>query len=164
MTYRPGDSYLIDDETGLKIRRSDAVKRWDGAIVHRNVTNPRHPQDFVRAKRDKQLADMVRPRTPDVFGGPLTTTLAAAADVLSTTLVLSSTVGMQEGDRIQVMLETGDVFDVIIYSILGLQNITIAPPLIRAAQYGARVVNLGSSLHPESYDSEGYFQAGYDLY
>lgn len=163
MTYRPGDSYLIDDETGLKIRRSDAVKRWDGAVVHRTDTNPRHPQDFVRAKADRQLASVVRPRTPDRFTGPLMTTLAANAAILATSLVLTSTVGMQIGDRIQVMLETDEVFDTVIADILDLQNITILFPLRRAALLGAIVVNMGPSTHEDTYVDTAYWDVGYSL-
>jgi hypothetical protein len=147
--FKSGDSYLIDDITGLKIRRSDAVKKWDGAIVHQGETNPRHPQDFVRAKSDRQLADVVRPRSIDVFGGPLQTTLATAALIQATGLHLVSAVRMLVGDRIQVMLDSGEVFDTYITEILDTEHINVSPALKRAANLGASVVNLTATSEPK---------------
>ena len=50
--FKPGDNYLTDDITGLKIRASEADTQWDGAVTARQNINPRHPQDFVRAVPD----------------------------------------------------------------------------------------------------------------
>lgn len=65
--YRPGDHYLICDECGFKYRRSEMRKRWDGLMVCAKDYEPRHPQDFVRGKKDVQKVAVARPEQPDVF-------------------------------------------------------------------------------------------------
>lgn len=137
--------------------------QWDGAVVHRSATTARHPQDFVRAKNDRQLADLVRPKTPDVFSGPLTTTLAANAGPGSFSLVLTSTVGMQLYDRISIILDSGDRFIAIITDILDLQNITILMPLPRGGLQGAIVVNMGTAVSNDPYVDGNYWDFGYNL-
>lgn len=51
--YKSGDFYCICDYSGFKIRRSEARKTWDGYLVRKDLWEPRHPQDFVRGRRDK---------------------------------------------------------------------------------------------------------------
>lgn len=41
--YREGDYYLIDDQTGFRIRRSRAVVQWDGKIVEMGHEDPPPP-------------------------------------------------------------------------------------------------------------------------
>lgn len=65
--YRPGDYYLICDECGFKVRASETRKRWDGLRVCAKDWEPRHPQDFVRGRRDRQRVPEPRPEAPDVF-------------------------------------------------------------------------------------------------
>lgn len=65
--YRPGDFYLICDECGFKVRASETRKRWDGRRVCSKDWEPRHPQDFVRGRRDKQRVPEPRPEPADVF-------------------------------------------------------------------------------------------------
>ncbi len=65
--YIPGDNWVIDDRTGFKIRASDAVQEWSGAVVRKQSAEPRHPQDFVRGRIDDSRPAVVRPRQPDVF-------------------------------------------------------------------------------------------------
>lgn len=71
---RRGRFYRIDDRTGFKVRASDTRKEWTGAIVHRDEWEPRHPQDFVRPRRDEQRVPDPRPDPEPVFqypaGGP----------------------------------------------------------------------------------------------
>jgi hypothetical protein len=67
MSYRAGDHYLICDECGFKIRRSESRHRWDKAIVCGKCWEPRHPQDFVRGRRDRQSVPDARPEPPDHF-------------------------------------------------------------------------------------------------
>jgi hypothetical protein len=65
--YRSGGNYIICDECGFKIRASESRKRWDGLRVCQADYEPRHPQDFVRGRHDKQRADVTRPEPTDVF-------------------------------------------------------------------------------------------------
>ena len=70
MTYKSGDYWVIDDISGFKIRSSDAVKQWDGLLVHRDHADIRNPQDFVRGRKDRQTVPDARPELADVFIGP----------------------------------------------------------------------------------------------
>ena len=62
-----GDWNLICDSCGKKIKASEAKHRWDGFIVCKEDFEPRHPQDFVRARQDKISVPFTRPRPPDIF-------------------------------------------------------------------------------------------------
>ena len=77
---RQGDFLRIDDRTGFTEWASNTVKEWTGAIVHRRRFEPRHPQDFLRARRDDMRISDPRPDTSVAnsnFVGPLVTTIAA---------------------------------------------------------------------------------------
>lgn len=108
--YIAGDWWVIDDVTGLKIRASKSVKQWDGNRVDRSYAEPRHPQDYVRARADRQAVEFARPRPPDVFIGPLTVTVSARSEAGDDLISLSSTQGLEEGDRVWFPLASGDTF------------------------------------------------------
>jgi hypothetical protein len=65
--YRPGDYYIQCDLSGYKILRSEARRMWDGKIVHKDWWESRHPQEFVRARRDRIAAPEPRPENEDQF-------------------------------------------------------------------------------------------------
>ena len=65
--YVPGDHYKICDVCGFKVRASQTKKRWDGMIVCLPDWEPRHPQDAVRGRVDKQTVKDPRPESVDVF-------------------------------------------------------------------------------------------------
>lgn len=67
MTYIYGDNWLICDICGFKIRASQSRSTWEGRIVCEADWEPRHPQDFVRAKKDKIVADVIRAEPTDTF-------------------------------------------------------------------------------------------------
>jgi len=58
--YKPGDNWVECDVCGMDIYASDSKKRWDGLIVCPEDWEIRHPQDFVRARKDKIAATIVR--------------------------------------------------------------------------------------------------------
>ena len=68
--YIPGDHWVICDECGFKVRASDTRKRWDGMRVCSKDWEPRHSQDFVRGRIDKQRVPNARPEQPDTFINP----------------------------------------------------------------------------------------------
>jgi hypothetical protein len=68
--YRAGDHYKICDVCGFKVRASETRKRWDGLIVCLPDWEPRHPQDLVRGKVDRQNVTDPRPESADVFIDP----------------------------------------------------------------------------------------------
>ena len=52
-THRVGDYLMTSDISGRVFYASEMRKQWDGAWVHRSEWEPRHPQDFVRARYRK---------------------------------------------------------------------------------------------------------------
>lgn len=66
-SFVPGDFYRICDVCGFKVRASETRKRWDGLMVCRPDWEPRHPQDGVRGRVDKQRVPNPRPEAPDRF-------------------------------------------------------------------------------------------------
>jgi hypothetical protein len=68
-----GGNWIICDYSGFKIKVSDARKTWDGYWVHKDFWEARHPQDFVRGRKEKIKADVVRPEpaTPSTIDGSL---------------------------------------------------------------------------------------------
>lgn len=66
-SYRAGDYYVICDVCGFKIRASETRRRWDNLRVCTNDWESRHPQDFVRGRRDRQRVPDPRPEPADNF-------------------------------------------------------------------------------------------------
>lgn len=52
--YVAGDYYLLCEVCGFKIRRSEARKRWDGAMVCHKDFEERHPLDLIEPRGDRQ--------------------------------------------------------------------------------------------------------------
>jgi len=52
---------MVSDESGFTHYASEMVRTWDGRWVHKDEWEPRHPQDFVRAKNDPVSLQIVRP-------------------------------------------------------------------------------------------------------
>ncbi len=65
--FAPGDSNIICDRTGFKIKRSQARKEWNGRIVRKESFEERHPQDFLRVRPDDQSVRDARTEQTDVF-------------------------------------------------------------------------------------------------
>ncbi len=65
--YIPGDHWVTCDRCGFDVRSSRARKTWDGLVVCPDDWEPRHPQDFVRGREDRQAAQgLVRPEPAEV--------------------------------------------------------------------------------------------------
>ena len=52
-----GDFNVIDDLMSFKRKASECRLRWDNILVTREDWEPRHAQDFLRAKPDKQKVE-----------------------------------------------------------------------------------------------------------
>lgn len=70
MTYIPGDFYRICDRCGFKHRASETSRTWDNLYVCEPDFETRHPQDFVRGRKDSQIAPNPRPDNDGPFIGP----------------------------------------------------------------------------------------------
>lgn len=119
--YVGGDYYQIDDLSGRKVRASKTRRMWYGTMRAPPSWEPRQPQDLVRGVRDDQTVAVPRPRSPNVFVGPIETTLSQDAAINASTLYLDSTAGMAFGDRIGVMLNNGDM----LFTIIGGLNTSL---------------------------------------
>lgn len=62
-----GDYNGICQQCGKKFKASNLKRQWDGVIACPKCWDYRHPQEFVRAKADKQYVDMPAPETSDTF-------------------------------------------------------------------------------------------------
>jgi hypothetical protein len=67
MGKRLGDHLVMCDVSGWTCWASEVIERWDGAIVHKDFWEPRHPQDFVRGVKDDQSVSPVNPEPEDNF-------------------------------------------------------------------------------------------------
>lgn len=65
--YVPGDYWLLCEATGFKIRRSEAVKQWDGAWVHKDFVDVEHPLETPREASKARPVFPTRPEPTDTF-------------------------------------------------------------------------------------------------
>lgn len=65
--YHDGDYNVICDRTGFKVKRSDCRKQWDNKIVRKESWEPRHPQDLLRSRPDRQQVADPRSDSPGAF-------------------------------------------------------------------------------------------------
>ena len=67
--FKPGAHNKICDRTGFKIKSSSARKEWNKHIVRAESWEPRHPQDLLRSRPDRQQVPDPRSEATDVFLG-----------------------------------------------------------------------------------------------
>lgn len=65
--FRAGSYYLICDICGQKYHKEQIRIRWDNMVTCPTCFEMRHPQDFLRARQDRQAVPISRPRPTDVF-------------------------------------------------------------------------------------------------
>lgn len=78
---RQGDHLVQDDRSGFTIWASDSRRQWNGVLVHKSLYETRHPQDFVRARRENLRVDPTRPARAiedEPFSGAISTAIIAA--------------------------------------------------------------------------------------
>lgn len=97
------DYNVICDRCGFKKKRSECLKEWTGLIVCRDgCYEPRHPQDFVRGRVDKQTVPDPRPDTANMYGETAIKTGASKGD---TSIDVNSIAGLADGDSIGITLD-----------------------------------------------------------
>lgn len=151
MPYREGDYYVTCDRTGFKILASQARKEWTGALVRRESWEPRHPQDFVRSKRDKMDVNPApaRPEPVAEFMGPLSTTIATAAVAGDTSITVETTLRFFGGDLLRIGLDNKEMFLVEASIITNSTTIYLDKPLPFSSAVGSLVLNLTAISPPE---------------
>lgn len=68
--FRKGDYFIIDASTGFKIRISEAVRQWDGTLVHKDNEDPFHPLDRKLQVRPQRQPREINPEGEDIFLSP----------------------------------------------------------------------------------------------
>lgn len=138
--YRAGDFWRICDRCGFRYRASQTFKTWDGLYVCREDWEVRHPQDFVRGRKDLQNVPNARPEPLNMVIGPLTTALSAAATASATTIQVDSSVRFLATDSIGVMLNSG-MGRFTVQSVPDNASITLTSRLGDSAPAGGTVIN-----------------------
>jgi len=126
--YRKADHWILDDRSGLRIRASEARMEWNGALVHQDDWEPRHPQDFVRGVKDDQRVQNPRPDIVPTFIGQLTASVTADAATGATSVTLDETARFNIGDTIG-LYAGGDLQRVVVAAIPDEFTLTFAPAL-----------------------------------
>lgn len=65
--YKLGSANAICDVCGFKFKLDELRQRWDGLLVCPHDFEYRHPQDFIRTRKETFNLPTIRPRPPDVF-------------------------------------------------------------------------------------------------
>lgn len=76
--YKPGAHNVVCDRTGFKVKSTDVKTEWTGAIVRRSSFEKRHPQDFVKGKKERIGVKNARPYPEPRF---LTTNEVSPSDL-----------------------------------------------------------------------------------
>lgn len=139
--YVPGRFYRICDRTGFKVPASETVKQWNGLVVRKQSAEPRHPQQFVRGRADKQSVPLPRPRSIEEYVGALTTTITTSAGAGTTILDVDSSVRFAIADRLLVMLDNGDAFRTTVLGLPSMAQIELAAALPWAVSAGNVITN-----------------------
>ena len=68
--YKSGDHLVVCDICGGRLYSSQSKKNWEGLVCHPNCCDPRHPQELIRAKKERITVKDSRPEGTDVFLSP----------------------------------------------------------------------------------------------
>lgn len=139
--YVGGQWYRICDRTGFKVRDVATKKQWNNILVRDQSWEPRQPQDFVQGVKDDQTVSDPRPRSINVFQGPLTTVLTAACPITTQILPVQTTIRWAIGDIINIMMNNGVMMVTSIADVPSTISLRISPGLAWSAPFNAVVVN-----------------------
>lgn len=67
-----GTYNALCDVCGFEYKAKDMRVRWDGAFVCSKDFEPRHPQDFLRGRVDRQSVPIARPDSENFEQTPVT--------------------------------------------------------------------------------------------
>ena len=66
--YKSGDHWIICAQCGFSVYSSEARKRWDGLIVCPEDYEDRHPQETIRAVKDRiKPSGLMRSESPTTY-------------------------------------------------------------------------------------------------
>jgi len=104
--YQPGNYRFICQVCGFEYRWTQIKKRWDGLWVCEKDYEERHPQDFVRGRKETLS---VPESSPDITIQERTTTLASSASEDDLSVTVSSASLIAEYESIGITLDNGIV-------------------------------------------------------
>ena len=70
--YKDGDYLITSDLTGRVIYKSNSVKLWNNMIAAKDEYEIRNPQDFLKARPEREPFKEVRPRSVEFITTPIT--------------------------------------------------------------------------------------------
>jgi len=70
--YKDGDYLITSDLTGRVIYKSNSVKLWNNLICAKDEYEIRNPQDFLKARPEREPFKEVRPRSVEFITTPIT--------------------------------------------------------------------------------------------
>ncbi len=147
LSYRLGSFYRQDDRSGFMQRAEDTRMEWNGRIVDEKLWEPRQPQDLVRGVKDVQSVPMARPKPPPAFYGPQSEQTSAAAGIGAILIPMVSLKGFNPGDKIGIMLSTGQYFFTWLLDFID-GELVILNPLPAPVVSGAIVTDFGPGDDP----------------
>ena len=138
---RHGDFLTTDDRTGLTVWNSETVKQWDGLRVHRSHAETRHPQELIRAPRERTSVPDPRPPPVDAYIGALRTEITTAGLAGDLTIAVLHTERFLAGDRIGVFLTGGDLHRAVVQAVSSTTALLLTAPLPGSVPLGGTVTN-----------------------
>lgn len=85
-TYKHGDYNAICDRCGFEYKASKLKKEWTGLMVCKDCYEPRHPQDYLRARSEDSSVPWTRPDT----SGEASSGTNLNGDSITTSLVVET--------------------------------------------------------------------------
>ena len=110
--FKMGSFYRTSDRTGFPTRAENTRMEWNNLIVEDKVWEPRQPQDLVKGVPDIQSVPDARPLGANVFVGPISVQITAAAVIGQTIIPVQTTFGFYVGAKVGCMTDQdgGSVF------------------------------------------------------
>jgi hypothetical protein len=71
MSYVQGAWKAVCDRCGSEVLNTALRREWNGLRTCPDCWEPRHPQDYLRGRKDNQAPPWTRPEPPDVETGAL---------------------------------------------------------------------------------------------
>jgi len=69
-TYHLGKWKVCCDRCGFEFLNTELRTEWNGLRTCRDCWEPRHPQDKLRGRKDKQAPPWTRPEPPEIDVSP----------------------------------------------------------------------------------------------
>jgi len=104
--YQPGNYRFICQVCGFEYRWKDIKKRWDGLYVCPSDYEERHPQDFVKGRKEVMAVPV---SSPDITIQEKSTTLSAGSSKGDKSITVTSASLIAEYESIGITLDDGIV-------------------------------------------------------